>query len=168
MQAISENRLEDELQACCVDHGPLEKITAIYKTKVVTIKFVEPTAASKALQAWHGSVNEWTKQKLEAIYWDGVTDYTHKQHEEAVEEEEKRHDEFGDWLETQEELPPEFQSQVEEKRVRLHTISIIGSEPVRMQRNTLVAYPAPESQLLVIMRIQSRIQSRTRIKDSDE
>jgi hypothetical protein len=114
MQGIPENQLEDELQAYCVDHGPVEKITTIDKTKVVIIKFVEPIAASKALQAWHGSVNERTKQKLEAIYWDGVTDYTEGTHE-AVEEEEKRHDEFGEWLETQEELPPEFQLQVAHK-----------------------------------------------------
>jgi hypothetical protein len=115
MQGIPENQLEDELQAYCVDHGPVEKITTIDKTKVVIIKFVEPIAASKALQAWHGSVNERTKQKLEAIYWDGVTDYTQGAHGEAEEEEEKRHDEFGEWLETQEDLPPEFQLQVAQK-----------------------------------------------------
>ena len=49
---------------------------------------------------------------IEAIFWDGVTDYTI--HDDAKEEAEaeKRHEEFGNWLDEQE-LPEEFQLQVE-------------------------------------------------------
>jgi HIV Tat-specific factor 1 len=116
MDGIPENRLEDEIQAYCQEHGQLEKITCISKTKVVIIKFVEPTAASQAVQAWHGMINKRTKQAMEAVYWDGVTDYTHKE-EDNPEEEEKRHDDFGKWLEeTQEkELPPELRLKVADK-----------------------------------------------------
>lgn len=56
--------------------------------------------------------NELPGKNIEAIFWDGVTDYTI--HDEAKEEAEteKRHEEFGKWLEEQE-LPEEFQLQVE-------------------------------------------------------
>ena len=109
MDGIPENRLEDEIHAYCQEHGQVEKITCIEKSKVVIIKFTEPAAASKAVEAWHGKLNERTKQKMEAVYWDGVTDYTHKEDDG---EEEKRHDAFGDWLESQQELPPELQLNV--------------------------------------------------------
>lgn len=114
MEGIQENRLEDEIQDYCQEHGQVEKITCIEKSKVVIVKFVEPTAAATAVQAWNGMVNRHTKRRMEAIYWDGVTDYTHK--EDNPEEEEKRHEEFGKWLETQaQELPPELRLQVAEE-----------------------------------------------------
>jgi RNA recognition motif-containing protein len=111
MEGIPENRLEDEIQAyICqeIDGRAVEKITCISSSNVVIIKFVEPSAASQAVDAWHGTVNARTNQKMEAIYWDGVTDYTHKE-DDDLEQEEKRHDDFGKWLETQQELPPELQ-----------------------------------------------------------
>ena len=51
---------------------------------------------------------------IEAIYWDGVTDYTSAPGHEIKEreEEDKRHDEFGTWLDSQEDLPPELRLQV--------------------------------------------------------
>jgi hypothetical protein len=76
---------------------------------MVIIKFAEPTAASNATEAWHGKLNQRTNQKMEAIYWDGVTDYTQKEDDS---DEEERHEEFGKWLEEQQELPPELQLQV--------------------------------------------------------
>jgi RNA recognition motif-containing protein len=109
MDEIPENRLEDEIHDLCKEHGQVEKITCIEKTKVVIIKFSEPTAASNAIEAWHGKRNERTKQKIEAIYWDGVTDYTHKENDG---EEDVRHEEFGKWLESQEELPPELRLKI--------------------------------------------------------
>ena len=43
-----------------------------------------------------------------------MTDYTRVagNEEKEKEEEKQRHDEFGDWLESQDELPPELQLQV--------------------------------------------------------
>ena len=114
MDGIPDDELEDVLYESCQEFGSIEKITCISKTRVVIVKFVEPIAASAALQAFNGSPNPRTKEKMEAIYWDGVTDYTTVagDEQEEKEEEERRHEEFGNWLESQEELPPELQLQV--------------------------------------------------------
>ena len=86
MDGIPENRLEDELHEYCQEHGQVEKITCIEKSKVVIIKFAEPAAASKAVEAWHGKPNERTNEKMEATYWDGVTNYTHKEEDDGEED----------------------------------------------------------------------------------
>lgn len=110
MEGIPEDKLEDEIHEYCQEFGEVEKITCIEKTKVIIVKFNEPTVASNAIEGLHGKTNKRTNQKVEAIYWDGVTDYTQKEEEEGDEEE--RHEEFGKWLEEQQELPPELQLQV--------------------------------------------------------
>lgn len=114
MQGIPENTLEDVLHEKLEQYGQVEKITAITKTQVVIVKYVEPISASEALEALHGSENPNSKQTMQAIYWDGVTDYTKAVGDEEKEkfEEEKRHEDFGNWLESQEELPPELRLQV--------------------------------------------------------
>jgi HIV Tat-specific factor 1 len=116
MEGIPENTLEDVLHETLGQYGQVEKITAITKTQIVIVKYVEPLAASEALEALHGRVNPRNPPKrIEATYWDGVTDYTQAQGDEEKErqEEEKRHEEFGKWLESQEEdLPPELRLQV--------------------------------------------------------
>eukprot|EP00980_Cylindrotheca_fusiformis_P012408 scaffold3046_cov105-Cylindrotheca_fusiformis.AAC.7 len=109
MEGIADGKLEEEIHSYCQEHGQVEKITCIEKTKVVIVKFAEPPAASNAIEAWNGKLNERTKKKMEAFYWDGVTDYTQKEDDG---DEEERHEEFGKWLEEQEELPPELQLQV--------------------------------------------------------
>lgn len=114
MGGIVEDELEKILYEAFEKFGTIEKITCISKTRVVIVKYVEPIAASAAIQALNGSPNPRTNEKMEAIYWDGVTDYTTMAGDEEIEkeEEERRHEEFGNWLESQEELPPEFQLQV--------------------------------------------------------
>jgi len=114
MDGIPEEQLEDVLYESLQKFGSIEKITCISRTRVVIVKYAEPIAASAALQALNGSTNPRTKEKQEAVYWDGVTDYTTVagEEEKEKEEEERRHEEFGDWLESQEELPPELQLQV--------------------------------------------------------
>jgi len=52
-------------------------------------------------------------RKVEASYWDGVTDFTCRDVDREEKDTEKRLDEFGDWLEDQD-LPEEFKLQVEE------------------------------------------------------
>mmetsp|Transcript_23105 Transcript_23105/g.54616 ORF Transcript_23105/g.54616 Transcript_23105/m.54616 type:complete len:577 (-) Transcript_23105:269-1999(-) len=114
MEGIPEENLEATLYESLQKYGPIEKITCISKTRVVIVKYVEPIAASTAIQGLNGSPNARTREKIEAIYWDGVTDHTTVvgDEEKEREEEERRHEEFGSWLESQEELPPELQLQV--------------------------------------------------------
>ena len=114
MEGIPEEKLEETLYESLQEFGPIEKITCISKTSVVIVKYAEPTAASAALQSLNGSPNPRTKEIMEAIYWDGVTDYTTVagDAEKEKEEEDQRHEEFGNWLESQDELPPELQLQV--------------------------------------------------------
>lgn len=114
MGGISDEKLEEVLHETFQEFGSIEKITCISKTRVVIVKYVEPIAASTALKALNGSQNPRTKENMEALYWDGVTDYTTiaGDDEKEKEEEERRHEEFGNWLESQEELPPELQLQV--------------------------------------------------------
>jgi hypothetical protein len=75
---------------------------------VVIVKFAEPSAASDAVRELNG--HEWTSGNpaIEAIFWDGVTDYTAKEMEKEAKEEATRHEEFGKWLENQKDLPEEF------------------------------------------------------------
>ena len=117
LDGIPENRWEDEVQQHSQDFGQVEKITVISEEKLVIIKFVEPSAARDAIAAWHGQrINPKSDSDVHAIYWDGVTDYVHtiKQQEKSKKEEDERHDQFGKWLDSQEELPPELRLQVEE------------------------------------------------------
>jgi len=116
MDGIKEEKLEQTVQAQCDAFGPVEKITCISATQIVIIKFVEPSAAADAVKAWNGAVNEHTKKIMEAIYWDGVTDYTTTLADEEGKhkEEEERHENFGKWLQQQEELPPELRLNVAE------------------------------------------------------
>jgi len=115
LDGIPETEWESKIQEYCQEWD-VEKITCISKTKVVIVKFVEPPAASKAVETWNGMVNSATKQPMKALYWDGVTDYTqsHEEDHNNRHEEEKRHDEFGKWLDDQNEegLPPELRLQV--------------------------------------------------------
>ena len=71
----------------------------------------EPTAATTAIENLNGRIEGTTK--IEAHFWDGVTDYTVKDLDQERLQEEERLEEFGDWLESQEELPDELQLQVE-------------------------------------------------------
>lgn len=93
----------------------VEKITCVAKKRVVLLKFVEPSSASLAVEKWHRQPNDSGVAQIEAVYWDGVTDYTRQDDEEKAREEESRLDDFGKWLETHEELPPELRLQVAEK-----------------------------------------------------
>merc|ERR1711865_438803 len=114
MEGIPDDELENYLYETCQEFGPIEKITCISKTHVIIVKFVEPIAASAALQALNGSLNPTTNLRVEAVYWDGITDYTKSEgdNKKEQEDEERRHEEFGNWLESQEDLPSEFQLQV--------------------------------------------------------
>ena len=105
--------IEKEIFETCSDHGTVEKITIVAKNRrngVVIVKFSQPTAAGEAIQEFNGKIIR--GKKIEASYWDGVTDFTVRNEEQETKNAEKRLDEFGNWLDNQE-LPEEFQLQVE-------------------------------------------------------
>ena len=106
--------LEKEVHAECEAFGVVEKITVFSKhpSGVIIVKFTQPNAASDCMNNLNGKIRG-NGRKIDASYWDGVTDYTCRDEEKEEKETEKRLDEFGDWLEDQE-LPDEFKLQVEE------------------------------------------------------
>jgi len=106
--------LEKEVHTECEAFGVVEKITVFSKhpSGVIIIKFTQPNAASDCMNNLNGKIRG-NGRKVDASYWDGVTDYTCRDEEKEEKETEKRLDEFGDWLEDQE-LPDEFKLQVEE------------------------------------------------------
>ena len=117
LDGISESDWESTIQDYCQElEAAVEKITCISKTKVVILKFAEPTAAALAVDAWNGKVNPKSGTAMEALYWDGVTDYTGSSEAHNPEEEQQRHEEFGKWLDDQgeDDLPPELRLQVAE------------------------------------------------------
>lgn len=100
--------LERDIATECEKLGPLEKITVFEKNPkgVVIVKFGTAYAASECIRLFNGRF--FAGRKLRCHYWDGVTDYTVKDHH----EEEARLEELGDWLE-QQDLPDEFKIRVE-------------------------------------------------------
>lgn len=107
--------IESNIRKECEQWGNVEKITMFAKNPdgVVIVKFTQPIAASKAVDTFNGQkTNELPGKNIEAIFWDGVTDYTVRDEAKEEADTEKRHEEFGNWLDEQE-LPEEFQLQVE-------------------------------------------------------
>ena len=108
--------LEHYIHEQCSQYGTVEKITVFSKNEegVVLVKFTQPSAASQAIEHYNGKIApmNFGGKELEAVYWDGVTDYTVRDLEKEEEETKERLDEFGSWLDNQE-LPDEFQLQVE-------------------------------------------------------
>ena len=119
--------LEKEIFSDCSQCGTVEKITVFsqHLDGIVIVKFSSPSAATCAIQSFHGK--ERHGKNIEAIYWDGVTDFNtmhddakanneRGEREDAVvgggEEDEHRLDEFGEWLDNQQDLPEEFKLQV--------------------------------------------------------
>ena len=104
--------LEKEIHSDCETCGAVEKITVFASNPrgVVIVKFTQPTAASEAVKLWDG--REFDGRKVKATFWDGVTDYTVRNEAKEEADMEKRHEEFGEWLESQD-LPEEFRLQVD-------------------------------------------------------
>jgi hypothetical protein len=106
------HQLEQKVRTECEQWGVVEKITVFSKNHegVIIVKFTQPTAASTAVTEFNG--RELNGRQIEALFWDGVTDYTVRNEEKEKEESERRQDDFGKWLESQE-LPEELRLQVE-------------------------------------------------------
>lgn len=107
-------KLEEDIRAACEKHGEVEKITVFSKhvQGVAIIKYAQPGAASDAVKELNGQ--PWKDVgEIDASFWDGVTDYTFREDEKEQKEMEKRHDEFGAWLDSQE-VPDELKLRTED------------------------------------------------------
>jgi HIV Tat-specific factor 1 len=105
--------MEQDLHAECEQWGVVEKITVFSKhpAGVVIVKFASPGAASDAVKEFDGRM--WKEAgRIEASFWDGVTDFTVRDEVKEQKESEERQHEFGKWLEHQE-LPEELRLKVD-------------------------------------------------------
>jgi len=105
--------LERKVHTECSKYGDVEKITVFSKNPagVVIVKFAQPAAASAAIKGYQNVYI--SGKKLEATFWDGVTDYTIHDEEQEAKETEERHQAFGEWLDSQQELPEHLQLRLE-------------------------------------------------------
>lgn len=104
------------ISAVSAFNGTIEKVTVFSKSEnsVLIIKFKEVEAANTCVREMNGLKN-WRNNvdlTIKAHFWDGVTDYTNVTEEEVKEEENKRLDDFGEWIDNQE-VPEEFQERSE-------------------------------------------------------
>lgn len=119
-----DEKLSDELESDIADEcskfGTIEKVTMFTKNPkgIVIIKFSTSYAAQECIRVMNGRF--FAGSQIKSYFWDGVTNYSIvpgnalKQMEEEEKLEAKRLDEFGDWLEKeQEDLPEEFRVRTE-------------------------------------------------------
>jgi HIV Tat-specific factor 1 len=114
-----EKELEEDIVSECSRCGQVEKLTVFSKNPrgIAIVKFTTAFAAEECIRLMHGRFFAGTQ--LKCFYWDGATNYdiTKESVAEMDKEEENekaRLDEFGDWLEhEQDELPEEFRLRVE-------------------------------------------------------
>jgi len=105
-------QLEINIRSECEKWGQIEKLTVFSKNPqgVVILKFSQPVVASRTVKEFNGRI--FNGRKIDATFWDGVTDYTVIDEEREKIEGEMRHEEFGSWLEDQE-LPEALRLRVE-------------------------------------------------------
>jgi len=114
-------QLELRLLQLLEPFGDVDKMTVFSQNSdgVVVVKFAQPGAASDAVQAlkgrqWNCPGKSGEDVTLDASFWDGVTDYTVRDEEKEKKEMERRHEEFGSWLDQQQdELPEELRLQTQ-------------------------------------------------------
>ncbi|KDO27258.1 hypothetical protein SPRG_07507 [Saprolegnia parasitica CBS 223.65] len=89
------NELKDDIKAECETLGDVTKITFFeqHPLGVVQVKYALPENAQSCIERMHGRF--FSGRKIECAYWDG-TNYTVR---ESQDEEIKRTEEFGAWLE---------------------------------------------------------------------
>lgn len=111
------DELEQDVASECGKCGEIDKITVFSKNirGIVIVKFKTSFAAQECIRTMNGRF--FSGRRLRSYFWDGVANYAQmssKQEEEEEKKELARIDEFGDWLEEeQEELPEEFRLVVE-------------------------------------------------------
>ena len=112
-----EEDLEKDIVTECEKFGQILKMTLFSKNPrgIVIVKFNTGYAAQETIKLMNGRF--FNGKKMKAYYWDGKTDYTvsSSSSEQNEEEEDQRLNEFGDWLDKdQEDLPEEFQLRTED------------------------------------------------------
>ncbi|OQS06164.1 hypothetical protein THRCLA_01776 [Thraustotheca clavata] len=92
---VAGQELKDDIKAECETLGAITKITFFeqHVAGVVQIKYHSPESATKCIELMHGRF--FGGKKIECEYWDG-TNYSVR---ESTQEEIKRTEEFGAWLE---------------------------------------------------------------------
>lgn len=118
------DELETDLAGECSKCGHVEKITVFSQNPagVAIVKFGTAFASQECVKLMDGRY--FAGRKVRCFFWDGVTNYSGSGPgagvgadllgEEKEKEEAERLDEFGDWLDKdQENLPEEFQLRVE-------------------------------------------------------
>ena len=113
-----EEELQNDLASECEKCGEIDKITLFSKHPkgIVIVKFKTAFAAQECVRLMDGRF--FGGKVLKSYYWDGTTNYSlagmpDQSAEQEVEK--QRLDEFGNWLEQeQEDLPEEFQLKVEQ------------------------------------------------------
>eukprot|EP01041_Mallomonas_annulata_P011697 gene11697-24497_t len=106
------DELEKDVASECEKCGELEKITVFSRNPrgVVIVKFKTTFASQECIRVMDGRF--FGGRRLRCYYWDGSTNFSivsSAAEEEGEKEDLRRLDEFGDWLEKeQEELPDEF------------------------------------------------------------
>jgi len=96
-ETFFEDLKRDIVEECETKLGPVHRVV-VYENHpegVVQIKFKEPAAADACIKLMEGRY--FAGKRLESFYWDGTTDYKHFR--ENGEDEQKRIDDFGEWLE---------------------------------------------------------------------
>jgi HIV Tat-specific factor 1 len=108
--------LEQDIASECSKYGEIDKITVFSQNPlgIVVIKYKTSFAAQECIRVMDGRY--FAGRRLTAHYWDGVTNYSSTNNPAtATEDEDKaRLDDFGDWLENeQDNLPSELRLRVE-------------------------------------------------------
>jgi len=103
---FEENLRQDIIEECEAKLGAVQRVT-VYENNpdgVVQIKFKEDAAAERCIQLMNGRF--FAGRELKCFYWDGKTDY--RRTRETMEDEQRRLDDFGKWIEGDE--PPKNES----------------------------------------------------------
>ena len=109
---------EDIVEECTLKCGIIEKLTIFSKHPqgIIVVKFNKAFAAEQCIKLMDGRY--YNKVKLRCFYWDGSTNYSLSTINSAdnleIKKETERLEEFGNWLENEQEvLPPEFELKTE-------------------------------------------------------
>ena len=110
------SELEQEIANECSKCGEIKKITLFSRNPkgIAVVKFSTTFSAQECINLTNGRY--FGGKRLKSYFWDGVTNYSENSlsHEIEVKDESSRIDDFGNWLDReQEDMPDEFKLIVE-------------------------------------------------------
>ena len=90
----------DIVEECELQYGKIDKFKIFQENEdgIIKIKFENSNSADKCIDSLNGRY--YNTRKIEAFFWDGIINYD--KNKENLEIEKARIDEFGKWLENQE------------------------------------------------------------------